>query len=204
MERLIIFLDNGHGKNTSGKRSPKWSDMPQIFEWEYTRKLVKKMYCKLNELGFKSFIITPEDEDISITERTKRIKEYEKQYGKNNCLTISVHLNASDTAPNANGWEAHTYLGYSTSDKYSKIFYKHAEKLLNGKMRIRKGGADTDPDYDSSFGMLRMVGGPAILTENGFMTNYEECKKLLTEEMENTIVEIHIEAIKEINQLLDK
>ena len=162
------------------------------------------MYCKLNELGFKSFIITPEDEDVSITERTRRIKEYEKQYGKNNCLTISVHLNASDAAPSANGWEAHTYLGYSTSDKYSQIFYKHAEKLLKGKMRIRKGGPNSDPDYDSNFGMLRMVGGPAILTENGFMTNYEECKKLLTEEMENTIVEIHIEAIKEINQLLDK
>ena len=71
-------------------------------------------------------------------------------------------------------------------------------------MRIRKGGADSDPDYDSNFGMLRMVGGPAILTENGFMTNYDECKKLLTEEMENTLVDIHIEAIKEINELLDK
>lgn len=32
MEKLVIFLDNGHGKNTSGKRSPKWDDLPQIFE----------------------------------------------------------------------------------------------------------------------------------------------------------------------------
>ena len=178
--------------------------MPQIFEWEYTRKLVKKMYCKLNELGFKSFIITPEDEDISITERTRRIKEYEKQYGKNNCLTISVHLNAFDGSEAANGWEAHTYLGYSTSDKYSKIFYKHAEKLLNGKMRIRKGGANTDPDYDSNFGMLRMVGGPAILTENGFMTNYKDCEFLHSDEGFQDIINLHIEAIKEINKLLDK
>jgi N-acetylmuramoyl-L-alanine amidase len=32
MNDLVILLDNGHGKNTPGKRSPKWSDLPQIFE----------------------------------------------------------------------------------------------------------------------------------------------------------------------------
>ena len=115
-----------------------------------------------------------------------------------------MHLNAFDGSEAANGWEAHTYLGYSTSDKYSKIFYKHAEKLLNGKMRIRKGGANTDPDYDSNFGMLRMVGGPAILTENGFMTNYKDCEFLHSDEGFQDIVNLHIEAIKEINKLLDK
>lgn len=31
-KKLIILLDNGHGKETPGKRSPKWDDMPQIFE----------------------------------------------------------------------------------------------------------------------------------------------------------------------------
>lgn len=103
MRKLVIFLDNGHGEETGGKRSPKWADMPQIFEWEYTRRLVKKIYCELNELGFKAFVITPEDKDISITERTKRIKKYEKEYGKENCLTISVHLNAFDGSSDANG-----------------------------------------------------------------------------------------------------
>lgn len=202
MRKLVIFLDNGHGEETGGKRSPKWADMPQIFEWKYTRRLVKKIYCELSELGFKAFVITPEDKDISITERTKRIKKYEKEYGKENCLTISVHLNAFDGSSDANGWEAHTYLGYSTSDKYSKIFYKHAKEILKNKMRIRKGGPVEDPDYDSNFGMLRMVGGPAILTENGFMTNYKDCEFLHSEEGFQDIVNVHVEAIKEIDTLL--
>lgn len=202
MRKLIIFLDNGHGKETPGKRSPKWVDMPQIFEWEYTRRLTKKIYCELNDLGFKVFIITPEDSDISITERTRRIREYEKEYDAKNCLTISVHLNAYDKNEAPNGWEAHTYLGYSTSDKYSKIFYKHAEKILEGKMRIRKGGPEEDPDYDSNFGMLRRVTGPSILTENGFMTNRKDCEFLHTEEGFQDIVDLHVKAIEEIDTLL--
>jgi N-acetylmuramoyl-L-alanine amidase len=32
MNKLVILLDNGHGNNTPGKRSPKWKDIPQIFE----------------------------------------------------------------------------------------------------------------------------------------------------------------------------
>lgn len=31
----IVLLDNGHGKETSGKRSPLWKDGSQLFEWEY-------------------------------------------------------------------------------------------------------------------------------------------------------------------------
>jgi hypothetical protein len=47
--------------------------------------------------------VVPEEIDISLSERVKRIKEYEKQFGKENCLTLSVHLNASDPNPNARG-----------------------------------------------------------------------------------------------------
>jgi N-acetylmuramoyl-L-alanine amidase len=64
---------------------------------------VNKIHCALVNLGFKSIIVTPEDIDISLSERTRRIREYEKQFGKKNCLTISVHLNASDSNPNARG-----------------------------------------------------------------------------------------------------
>lgn len=201
MSKLVILLDNGHGKNTPGKRSPKWKDIPQIFEWEYNRMLVNKIHCKLTELGFKAIIVVPEDIDISLSERTRRIRAYEKQYGKKNCLTVSVHLNASDRNPNARGWEAHTYLGHSISDIYAKEFYKQAKKYLSDNTRIRLGGTENDPDWDSNFAILRDVGGPAVLTENCFMTNYEDCKYLLSEEGKREIVQLHIDAIVEINKL---
>ena len=30
--------------------SPKWKDIPQIFEWEYTREFVNKIHCALVDL----------------------------------------------------------------------------------------------------------------------------------------------------------
>ena len=38
---MKVLLDNGHGENTPGKRSPKWSDGSQLFEWEYAREIAK-------------------------------------------------------------------------------------------------------------------------------------------------------------------
>lgn len=201
MKKLVVLLDNGHGKNTPGKRSPKWKDIPQIFEWEYNRFLVNKIHCRLQDLGIKSLIVVQEEIDISLSERVKRIKEYEKQFGKENCLTLSVHLNASDPNPNARGWEAHTYLGHSKSDVYAKEFYKQAKKYLSDNTRIRLGGSEADPDWDSNFAILRGPAGPAILTENCFMTNYEDCKYLLSEEGKKELVQLHVDAILEIQKL---
>ncbi len=201
MRDLVILLDNGHGKNTPGKRSPKWKDIPQIFEWEYTRMLVNKIHSELIKLGFKAIIITPEEIDIPLSERTKRIREYENKFGKKNCLTVSLHLNASDTNPNAKGWEAHTYIGHSVSDVYAKEFYKQSIKYLKDDTKIRLGGSENDPDWDSNFAILRDVNGPAILTENCFMTNYEDCKYLLSEEGKKEIVQLHIDAILEIDKI---
>lgn len=199
MKKLKVLLDNGHGKETAGKRSPVWGDIPQIFEWEYTRMITAELEKRLKCLGFTVHLITPETEDIPLHIRTKRVKEWEKQYGKENCITVSVHLNAANT-PLAKGWEAHTYLGYSTSDKYSKIFYDKAEKYFD---IIRKGGvSNDDPDWDSNFAILRDVAGPAVLTENLFMTNREDCEILLSDEGKEKIINLHIDALYEIDKLL--
>lgn len=194
--KLEVLLDNGHGKETPGKRSPRWKDTSQIFEWEYTRRLTKEIKRRLDCLGFKVIMVTPEEWDVPLSERTKRIRNIENE----NTYVVSVHLNAFDYSSTANGWEAHTYLGTSLSDKYSKIFYDNAEEILKGR-NIRKGGPSHDPDYDSNFAMLRNVKSPAILTENLFMTNYEDCKFLNSEKGFNSIVDIHVNSIVKINNI---
>ena len=45
----IILLDNGHGKNCAGKRSPKLEDGSQFFEYEFNRDIVRRIAEKLNE-----------------------------------------------------------------------------------------------------------------------------------------------------------
>ena len=37
---MMILLDNGHGCDTPGKRSPVWPDGRQLLEWEFNRDIV--------------------------------------------------------------------------------------------------------------------------------------------------------------------
>lgn len=84
---------------------------------------------------------------------------------------------------------------------YAKEFYKQAKKYLSDNTRLRLGGSETDPDWDSNFAILRDVAGAAVLTENCFMTNYEDCKYLLSEEGKEELVQLHVDAIIEIDKL---
>ena len=69
---MIICLDNGHAKSTPGKQSPD----QQLKEYAYTREIVKMLSDKLEQNGYKVFIVTPEiNEDISLKERCARINK---------------------------------------------------------------------------------------------------------------------------------
>ena len=56
---IHVLLDAGHGGIvngnyvTPGKRSPKWSDLPQLFEGVQNREIVSLIKIKLTALGIK-------------------------------------------------------------------------------------------------------------------------------------------------------
>ena len=54
---MKVLLDNGHGENTPGKRSPKWSDGSQLFEWEYAREIAKGVYNQLRAKGIDAELL---------------------------------------------------------------------------------------------------------------------------------------------------
>ena len=110
----MVILDNGHGRETPGKRSPIWSDGSQLFEWEFNRDVVRRISEQLNNKGIENTIIVPEDKDISLSERVKRTNAICSKYGANNCLFISVHA----TAGGGTGWEAYPTKGTTNSDKF--------------------------------------------------------------------------------------
>ena len=45
---MKIIIDNGHGDDTPGKRSPAWTDQDQLFEWEFNRDITEQMNIILN------------------------------------------------------------------------------------------------------------------------------------------------------------
>ena len=50
---MLVILDNGHGVNTPGKRSPKLSDGRIFYEWEFNRKVVKRIAELCHENGIR-------------------------------------------------------------------------------------------------------------------------------------------------------
>ena len=201
--RFWVLLDNGHAKSTPGKRSPKFEDGRQFFEYEFSRDIVKRIAAELEKLNIPYKIVTPEvDTDIALSTRANRVNRYCSKFGKDNCLLISVHANAAGDGKkwmNGRGWSVWTTKGKTKSDKYADIFYKEAEKLLPlYGMTLRKDLTDGDYDYESNFTILYKSWCPAILTENLFQDNKIDCEFLMSDKGRDIITQIHVNAIKQI------
>ena len=186
---MKIILDNGHGIDTAGKRSPQWqSGIPQILEYEYNRRITNAINKALPK---ETIILVPETHDVSLKDRVERINRLCNQFGKNNTLLVSVHLNAFTTSI-PRGWEIHTIKGITPSDRYADIFWNNAQRILTvDNIPIRN-------KFKNDFYILKNSLCPAVLTENLFMTNEDDCKYLLSENGFKNIVQLHIDSIKEI------
>jgi N-acetylmuramoyl-L-alanine amidase len=189
-----IILDNGHGNNTPGKRSPKWEDGTQLFEYEFNRDIVKRIAAMLTKDKINTIILVPESNDVSLQERCNRANRIYKNSGSNAVL-ISVHGNAGG----GTGWECYTTVGKRKSDSIATILCEEAAaEFAKDGWKIRSDMADGDPDKESQFYILKHTNCPAVLTENFFFDNRKDCKFMMSEEGRNRIARMHYKAIKRI------
>lgn len=199
----LILLDNGHASTTPGKRSPKLEDGSQFFEYEFNRDIVRRIADKLDAIGVSYRILVPEvDKDIILIERAKRANAICKEYGKDDCIFISIHANAAGNGTewkNARGWSVWTTKGNTKSDPIATVFYEEAEKILPKLgMTLRKDMTDGDPDYEENFTVIYKTICPAILTENLFMDNKTDVAFLMSDVGRDAIAKIHVNAIKRL------
>ena len=193
--KTLVILDNGHGIDTPGKRSPIWSNNTQLFEWKFNRDIVDSIIGYLQVANISYVKLIEESQDISLKERVDRINTiYKENKDKYKVYLISIHGNAADNAPTANGIEVFTSIGETKSDTIAEVFYSKL-KNLGWKMRpnrSNKGGKE------ENFYILKNSHCPAVLTENGFYTNEEECKKMLEFYWQKEIALAHYKAIQDI------
>lgn len=185
------LLDNGHGVDCAGKRSPVWGDGTQLFEWEFNRDIVRRIAAKLKADGVKFKILVPEETDVSLQERCRRANQYQQMY--NNCVLFSIHGNAGG----GTGWECYTSRGTTKADEIATLLYTEAEKEFAG-WKTRKDFVDGDADKEANFYILRHTICPAVLTENFFFDNEKDCKLMLSEAGRERIAKIHINVIKKL------
>lgn len=186
---MKILIDNGHGSNTAGKRSPDG----RLLEYAYTREIAERLVIELRKRGLDAERIVREEIDVPLAERCKRVNEYKAS----ETILISIHCNAAGNGSEwmcARGWEAWTSVGKTKADKLATCLYEAAERV---GFKIRKDESDGDPDKEGHLYILKHTKCPAVLTENLFQDNKEDVDYLLSEEGEKTIVELHVQGICE-------
>ncbi|OUN73720.1 N-acetylmuramoyl-L-alanine amidase [Barnesiella sp. An55] len=182
---LTILLDNGHGNNTPGKKSPVWPDGRQLLEWEFNRDIVARIAHRLDEAGIACHRLVPEENDIALAERCRRANQLARQ---GDCLLVSVHANAGG----GSGGEVFTYPGAARSLEYARIF---GQRWPFAFPHLRFRGCK-----EANFAILRESICPALLTENLFMDNESDCQILLSTEGRDTIARWHVDSIQQILQ----
>ena len=192
---MKILIDNGHGIQTKGKRSPDG----QLLEYAYTRDLARRIVSILKARGYDSELLVPEDDDIPLSERVRRINAHCQALGKTNVILISIHVNAAGDGSkwmNATGWSCYTCKGQTESDRLADCFYKATEQILKNQVIRTDYARDGDPDWEENFYILRHTHCPAVLIENFFMDNKQDLAYLLSQEGRREIIETIIDGIE--------
>lgn len=189
--KLTVLIDNGHGEGVKGKRSPDGS----LLEWEWTREVAALVDKGLKTKGINSILLVPETQDISLTERCRRANIFCQKYGKINVLLLSLHLNA---AGNGSEWKDAT--GFSSwvakvASQKSKDFAAMCTESAHKRGLKGNRCVPACKYWSSNFSIITNTACPAVLTENLFMDNKQECEWLKKAENKQLIADLHIEAI---------
>ncbi len=190
---IKILIDNGHGVNTPGKRSPDG----RFREYAWAREIARAIVADCKDLGYDAELLVPEEYDVCLSARCYRANCWCERLGKSNFLLVSIHVNAAgkgDRWYNATGWSAYTCKGQTRSDKLADCLYKQAGLWLPGH-RLRMDYSDGDPDIESDFAILKKTACPAVLTENGFQDCEESLQFLESNEGKEAIIGLHVDGI---------
>ena len=192
---MKIFIDNGHGLMTAGKRSPDG----QFREAFYNREIARRVVSDLRDRGLDAELLVPEDDDISLAERVRRVNAACFLLGKQNVILVSIHVNAAGNGSkwlNATGWSVYTCKGQTASDKLAECLCQAAIKNFHGR-RIRTDMSDGDMDWEEGFYILRKALCVAVLTENFFMDSISDLEYLQSRAGKQAVVDTHVEGIVE-------
>ena len=187
---MKVLIDNGHGENTPGKRSPDG----RLREWAYSREIADMVVIELRKRGIDAERIVKEDSDVPLSERCRRANAVYKETGKK-AILISIHCNAAGNGGswlNARGWSV--FVSNNASANSKKLATCLGEAAEVQRVTIRKQTPKL-MYWEQNLAICRDSNCPAVLTENFFQDNKEDVEYLLSREGKDTVSRIHIEGI---------
>ena len=190
---MKILIDPGHGIDTPGKRSP-----DGLFrEYLWNRQVADLILEGLVSAGIDASLVVTETNDVTLRNRVNRVNTICNRLGASNVLLVSVHANAAGNGSawmNAKGWSCYTSKGKTKSDQVAECLYDAFEAEFRDR-KIRKDMSDGDRDCEENFYVLQKSKCPAVLLENFFYDNREECAWMLQEETKRRIASAVVKGI---------
>ena len=190
---MLILIDPGHGIDTPGKRSPDG----KFLEYLWNRQIADLILDRFMIMGIDASLVVTETNDISLATRVQRVNKVCSKVGASNVILLSIHSNAAGNGSawmNAKGWSCYTSKGKTKSDQVAECLYDAFEAEFQDR-KIRKDMSDGDRDWEENFYVLAKSKCPAILLENFFYDNREECAWMLQEETKRRIASAAVKGI---------
>lgn len=187
---MKVLIDNGHGNNTPGKRSPDG----RLLEWAYTREIADSVVARLQSAGIDSLRIVTEDTDISLEERVRRANAAYAESGKQ-AILVSIHCNAAGNGSawmNAGGWSV--FVDPTASAGSKRLATALADAAATKKVKVRTEAADHNY-WTSSLYICKHTNCPAVLVENFFQDNKQDVDFLLSEAGKQCVTDITVEGV---------
>lgn len=187
---MKVLIDNGHGENTPGKRSPDG----RLREWSYTRKIADRVITGLQTKGIDAERIVKEMVDVPLSVRCRRANTIYRESG-GNAILISIHCNAAGLGSkwlSAHGWSV--FVSNNASIDSKKLAVCLAEVAMQKKVFVRQPTLE-QLFWIQNLAICRDTNCPAILTENLFQDNKEDVEFLLSEEGIQMVTQIHVEGV---------
>lgn len=191
--KKVIWIDNGHGVDTPGKRSPDGS----FREYKWTREVAHMVCDILQAEGYDARLVVPEEWDVSLNGRCNRVNKVNKK----DCILVSIHNNAAGNGTkwcNARGWSVFTTKGITEADKLAECIHAQAKGAFKAPLTVRSySNAKYGHDYEENFYILMHSYCPAVLIEHFFMDNKKDVEYLKTEKAKATCAEVIVAGVKD-------
>lgn len=187
---MKVLIDNGHGAETPGKRSPDG----RLREYAYTREIADKVISRLQAEDIDSIRIVPEETDVPLEERVARANKYYAESGKQ-AILVSIHCNAKGNGTewmSARGWSV--FVGGNASQKSKLLARTLAQAALSEKVKVRQPSPQA-LYWIADLYICRKTDCPAVLVENFFQDNREDVDFLLSEAGKQCVTDITVEGI---------
>lgn len=197
------IIDAGHGGlhpdtkeyQTKGKRSPTFPPSSKhsgkvLYEGVRNRQILHCLQHMLDDDNIPYSIVSHEWKDTSLSDRVVKANQIAEK--KDKCIYLSIHHNAYGKGwNNAHGISTYHFPKSEKGFRLAQVFQSNNVD----EMKWRDRGVK-----DANFYVLKYTKMPAVLTENGFMTNLKEAEVLMTDKGSHRLAESHFESIKEINE----